>query len=556
MLAASRSESSEYQRSAWRQMLLATLPAKYAKWMGADWSAEVDAAGDGQAKYVPNGLRVIESLLLQKFPESDIAVCYPDQLDQFIGEDTKVVGLHAHNPLGITFATDVYAGLWGAATEPINAAEFRRLILHPAIARHRSHLKVIVGGPGAWQLEHKKLLDEWGVDCLVNGEAEEDALMLFEAALRGETLPRKIDCDSPSLESIPPTHHRSTLGVVEITRGCGRGCQFCSVALRGGKSIPLETILHNVRRQVEEGGDTITLTTEDLFLYQQGKKFRTNREALKELFNSVGAVPGVKYVQMTHGTIAPAVVDPGIIEDLSPVAVGKSVNQHPASTHPENRYAMMFIGLETGSVRLFKQFMKGKAYPFRPEQWPDVVLKGMEILNKNNWFPMATFIIGLPGETREDTKQSLDLLFALKGAKWSVIPTLFVPLEDTRMEGKESAKVAQLTDLQWEFFFTCWRYNIDFFRRSNVQWKFNAGVPLYYYSMGRKLFGPEMKYGLFRFGHFPERWISRHMYLDLSGRREPVYRVPDRVEIPPEHAVSHLLPTIETPGMVQVQQAP
>jgi len=525
-------------------MLLATLPAKYAGWMGTDWSAEVESGPDGQAKYVPNGLRVIESLLLQRFPASDIAVCFPDQLEQFVGEDTRVVGIHAHNPLGITFATDVYAGLWGSAQEPVNAAEFRRLILHPAIERHRKHLKVIVGGPGAWQLEHKKLLDEWKIDCVVNGEAEEDALGLFETALRGEPLPRKVECDSPKLESIPATHHRSTLGVVEITRGCGRGCQFCSVALRGGKSIPLETILANVRRQVAEGGDTITLTTEDLFLYQQGKKFKTNREALKQLFESVGAVEGVKYVQMTHGTIAPAVVDPGVIEDLSPVAVGKSVNRHPASTHPENRYAMMFIGLETGSVRLFKQFMKGKGYPFRPEQWPDVVMKGMEILNKNNWFPMATFIVGLPGETREDTKQSLNLLHALKGAKWCVIPTLFVPLDDTRLGKSDSAKVAQLTDLQWEFFFTCWRYNIDFFRKErSVQWKFNAGVPLYYYMMGRKLLGPEVKYGLWRFAHFPESWIAQKLYLDL--RSDPVYKTPKSVEIPGEAAVSHLLPVMD-----------
>ena len=89
--------------------------------------------------YVPNGLRVVESLLARRFPPEDIAVCYPDQIDQidrFVGEDTRVVGVHAHNPLGITFATDVYAGLYGANYEPINAAEFRRLIRHPSIQRH------------------------------------------------------------------------------------------------------------------------------------------------------------------------------------------------------------------------------------------------------------------------------------------------------------------------------------------------------------------------------------------------------------------------------------
>ena len=38
VLVASDSESSEYVRRTWRQMLLAALPARYAHYMGADWS--------------------------------------------------------------------------------------------------------------------------------------------------------------------------------------------------------------------------------------------------------------------------------------------------------------------------------------------------------------------------------------------------------------------------------------------------------------------------------------------------------------------------------------
>jgi radical SAM superfamily enzyme YgiQ (UPF0313 family) len=132
--------------------------------------------------------------------------------------------------LGITFATDVYAGLYGRRCEPINAYEFRRLI-QPAIQSRRPRLKVIVGGPGAWQIEHKQLQEDWGIDCIVHGEAEEVVVELFDAAVRGEAIPRRVECDSPRLESIPYGLNRSTFGVVEITRGCGRGCQFCSVAL-------------------------------------------------------------------------------------------------------------------------------------------------------------------------------------------------------------------------------------------------------------------------------------------------------------------------------------
>jgi radical SAM superfamily enzyme YgiQ (UPF0313 family) len=535
VLAASNSESSEYQHSSWRQMLLATLPARYTKFpfymIDINYKNEVWA--DGQAKYVPHGLRIVEALLLTRVPASDIAVCYPDQLPLFVGEDTRVVGLHAHNPVGVTFATDVYSHFYGRDVEPVNAAEFRKLILHPVLRRHKSHLKIVVGGPGAWQIEKMHLQDDWQVDCLVDGEAEDHVLAIFEAALRGEAVPRKVNGHSPKLTPIPRIRHRSTFGVVEITRGCGRGCQFCSIALRRGTSLPLDQILDNVRTQTAEGADSIMLTTEDLFLYEQGPRFETNLPALVRLFESVKAVPGVRRLALSHGTMAPVVRNPEVIEALSPVAVDLSLGRHEASTHPDKRYAQFFIGLETGSPRLFEQYMKGKAYPYRAHQWPDVVVKGMEILNRHNWFPLCTWILGLPGETRDDTKQSLDLLYALKDAKWCAIPTLFVPLEDTRMGNKESAKLAELTDLQWEFFFTCWRYNLDFFRNTPaIQWKFNLGVPLYYYLLGRRLFGTTMKYPMLRLAHFPERYLRRKLYLDFSQPARAGRRAPDRIEIP------------------------
>jgi radical SAM superfamily enzyme YgiQ (UPF0313 family) len=548
ILAASDSESSEYMKSTWRQMLLATLPAKFGHFI-SKVSVKNETWPDGQAKYVPQGLRVIEALLLEKFRPEDIAVCYPDQLGQFVGDDTRVVGVHAHNPLGITFATDVYAQLYGPDIEPINALEFRRLITHPALRRHKSHLKIIVGGPGAWQIEHKHLQDEWGVDCIVNGEAEDVALGLFEDALHGRPLPRKVDCHSPKLDAIPNLRHRSTFGAVEITRGCGRGCQFCSVALRAGKSIPLDQILANVRVQVAEGADTILLVTEDVFLYEQGPKFDTNVPALKRLFDSVAAVPGVNHVLLTHGTMAPIVKDPAVLDALDPVAVGKSIHTHPSSTHPLSRYACLFIGIETGSVRMFKQHMKGKGYPYRPEQWPDVILNGMQHLNRHNWFPFCTWIIGLPGEQPEDTKQSLDLLFALKDARWIVVPTLFVPLDDTRLEkkGAASAKIVELSDLQWEFFFTCWRYNLDFYHRNpRTMMKFAAGIPLYYAMLGRKYFGSQMLYPLLRLGWYPEWLLRRKLYLDFSGRTQPRLTPPEHVPIP-DHSMRPALPDLVTP---------
>src|SRR5580765_610126 len=72
------------------QMSMASLPIwlegilnrKYPHWR------DVERNADGTARYMPAGLRVLEAALLRRYSENDLAVCYPDDLDQFVGPDT------------------------------------------------------------------------------------------------------------------------------------------------------------------------------------------------------------------------------------------------------------------------------------------------------------------------------------------------------------------------------------------------------------------------------------------------------------------------------------
>jgi len=115
------------------------------------------------------------------------------------------------------------------------------------------------------------------------------------------------------------------------------------------------------------------------------------------------------------------------------------------------------------------------------------------------------------------------------------VPTWFVPLENTRMQKKDSAKLIEMSDLQWEFFFTCWKYNLEFYRGGTLErYKYSMGIPLYYRMLGRKLFGQGIKYPLYRLGGFPERLMRKHMYLDFSGiKRNKAGMKPFEKEIVP-----------------------
>src|SRR4029079_558046 len=178
------------------QMSMASLPLwlkgildrKYPNWM------RVEHNDDGSARYMPAGLRVLEAALLQRYPDTDMVACFPEDVDKFIGPDTKVVAVSTHNPLGVTFATGVYASIFGESKQPINAHYALQLFEKIKASPYRKNFQVIVGGSGGWQIDHTDSWDAMSVDCVVEGRSESaDTMSVFDKALRGEKLPRKID---------------------------------------------------------------------------------------------------------------------------------------------------------------------------------------------------------------------------------------------------------------------------------------------------------------------------------------------------------------------------
>ncbi len=165
-----------------------------------------------------------------------------------------------------------------------------------------------------------------------------------------------------------------------------------------------------------------------------------NREALVDLYSDIVNTPGVEQHVLSHCTIAPAVVDPLLIKQLSDLLLPKSPIHFPyLSSHPEKKALAPLIGLETGSVRMAKQIMSSKGVPFSIEDWPSVVLEGLRVLNENNWFPAMTLIVGNPGETDQDVMETIDLVYEMerRGLFAFLIPSIFTPLHDTRMEKEE-----------------------------------------------------------------------------------------------------------------------
>jgi radical SAM superfamily enzyme YgiQ (UPF0313 family) len=337
----------------------------------------------------------------------------------------------------------------------MNAIEFKELVMDKSIRRFRP--KVIVGGFGAWQLERQKVAEKYGVDCVIIGEGEEVAMEVFRKAVNGEPLPPVIRVKSSSdYANVPAIRHAAIHGCVEISRGCGRNCQFCTPTIQKKRDVPIERVLREVETTVKEGCSRVTLATEDLFLYgSKDKRFIPNKDVVINLVKSVASVPGIKGVQPSHTSLAPVVVNPEMVRDVAEILI-----EHNWYFHGKKPIVTSEVGLETGSVRLMQKYMAGKMLPFKPAEWKDVALQSFGIMNDNSWYPLATLIIGLPDEDETDVIETLELVDELKGCNTFYVPLFFVPLENCLLMNDRGAELDSLSKARWELLTRCWEYNI------------------------------------------------------------------------------------------------
>jgi radical SAM superfamily enzyme YgiQ (UPF0313 family) len=437
--------------------------------------------GDGRAKYAPCGLRKVEAMLLENgFTESEVAVVHPEDLERFIGPDTKVVAISSMDPTGMGYVSKTYSSIIGGG-EPMNAIEFKKLVEHPSLQKFKP--KIVVGGFGSWQLERKHVSDSYDIDCVIMGGRPDPIVDVFKRLVKGESVSRVVHADESlrnwDYGTMPLVKHAAIHGAVEISKGCGRNCQFCTPTMQSKVDVPLEKIMSEVETTTREGSDHITLVTEDLFLYgTKGKTFLPNQEAVVKLVKSIADYPGVKSIQASHMSLAPVVANPTMIKELAEILIQRSWY-----SHGKKPIITAETGIETGSVRLMKKYMGGKMLPFKPEQWQEVVTQAFGILNDNDWYPLATLIVGLPDETEEDVLQTLELMDKIKDYNAFYVPLFFVPLENCVLMNNKGAELDSLSQARWDFFIRCWEYNIRIWKDTFIGARFRN--PILYDAMNK-----------------------------------------------------------------------
>lgn len=404
---------------------------------------------NGKAVFAPYALRKVEACLLNNgFDDSEVVVARPSDLRNVVGSKTRVVGIYAVDPLGYSPVSWTLCNLFGGFPS-CTAAEFERLLNSPVLKSHRNHLKIIVGGPGVWQISQEKA-EQLGISTLFVGEGDNKvAADMFRKAVNGENLPPVVYGKQTKLEEIPRIVRAERVGYVQITRGCGRGCKFCSVTKGRWISIPKQMVLDEVKVNLRAGIKGACFITEDGLRYG-AKGLNINREAVMDLFKSTLAISdGVGFSHASFPTIVQA---PDLVYDLTELL---GLERNRPMIGPQ-------IGLETGSPRLIRKYMAGKPRPYKPEDWPHVVVEAMQILNENYWYPCVTLVVGLPDENEGDITKTIELIDELKDCKGWFFPLFFAAMGETALQEEKSFTLEKMTETHWELFFKCWELSIRF----------------------------------------------------------------------------------------------
>ena len=460
VLTASRAEISQYGGDPFKAFIC-TFPELLSRRALNGYLIENEAT-NGPARFAPYGLRKVEALLANAFGEQNVVVSHPDSLDRYIGRNTRLVCISTMDPIGLAYVSTTYNSLIGFGGESLNAAEFKNLLDEPAVKAYKP--KIMVGGAGVWQIRDASLQDKLGVDVLFHGEGEEDLVPVVRKMLDGQPVEKYYNATQPDKNKVPLIRRAATYGSIEITRGCGRGCAFCSPTNRRKHSFPLEHIMNEVKVNVDGGSKAIFTVTEDMFIYKCHPKFLPNTPEIVKLYKSIASYPGVEHVLLSHASLAPIIYDQHLLDELTPILIEKTF------WTPKEGYRQSFItaevGIETGSVRLMNKHMQGKALPYSVDKWPELVCQGIGMMNDHDWWPLCTIMTGQPDEEEADVKATLDLLDDLRAqnAKMFYTPVLFIPLEDAMLGKAKRSSLESLSEHQWMVLTKCWKNNIDFWQ--------------------------------------------------------------------------------------------
>ena len=188
-------------------------------------------------------------------------------------------------------------------------------------------------------------------------------------------------------ENLFPSRGDTFNAWVSIMRGCDKFCSFCIVPFTRGRerSRSVDSIVKEVKKAIDQGFVEITLLGQNVNSYNfEGKSF-------SDLLLAVSDINGVKRIRYT----SPHPQDINV-ELLEVMASRKNICNY------------VHFPMQSGSNEVLKRMNR----TYTREHFYDMAMKIREIMP--NCGLSTDIIVGFPGETDEQFRETLDLMEAIK----------------------------------------------------------------------------------------------------------------------------------------------
>ena len=279
----------------------------------------------------------------------------------------------------------------------------RNTISHAA--RKNSNGLVVV--TGCMANNHKEQLEASDqITYVVDNERKSQIVSLIDAHFKGEVVhPDSYTGDRFGFETVDKSLHTRTS--IKVQDGCDNFCTYCIVpSVRGGAlSRPLDQILDNVRRVVDNGFREIVITGVNIGRYDH------NSITIEGAIEKILELPGDFRVR---------------ISSMEPDGFGPGF--HRLFEHPKMA-PHLHLCIQSGSESILKRMRR----MYTAHSFMEVVEQFRQKLPDFNF--TTDVIVGFPGESEEDFQQTVDFV---REARFSHVHTFrYSRRNGTRADGME-----------------------------------------------------------------------------------------------------------------------
>ena len=404
----------------------------------------------GRARAAPLGIRRIESSLVASgLGENDVVCATPESLGRLLGPWTKIVSVSSSDPLGMGMTNTTTTQFWKGKL--YTGVWMEQLMGQIRLAKIRHGFTVIGGGGGAWQwVQNPTRAREQGFDIIFDGYFEGVGPALVRDILAGRRPPETVVTErGAAVGGVQPIRGSSVLGAIELSRGCGKGCKFCTSAARAMEHLDEGTILADLRANVSGGMRNVVSGSEDFFRYGCAGA-RVNFERLRALLEAMRQVEGLSFMQIDHANVSSVLqFDDGQLREI----------RRLLQWDRPSKYLWVNMGIESAGGALVAANCPGKFAPFDGGDWEGMVRQAVEKLERTGFFPVLSVVLGLPGETPDDVRKTIELVKHLSSRQAVVFPIFHEPVLGVARKAGQAFGLGEMSLDHLELYTACYENN-------------------------------------------------------------------------------------------------